>query len=42
MPPDGKSQLIGKKNLMLGKVEGSREGNGRGQDGWMALLTQWT
>ena len=30
------------KTLMLGKVEGSREGNGRGQDGWMALLTQWT
>ena len=25
MPPDGKSQLIGKKNLMLGKIEGKRK-----------------
>ena len=30
------------KTLMLGKLEGSREGNDRGQDGWMALRTQWT
>ena len=26
------------KTLMLGKIEGRR----RGQDGWMASLTQWT
>ena len=29
------------KTLMLGKIEGKREGN-RGWDGWMASLTQWT
>ena len=28
------------KTLMLGKIEG--EGDDRGWDGWMALLTQWT
>ena len=27
------------KTLMLGKTEGRRR---RGQDGWMALLMQWT
>ena len=30
------------KTLMLGKIEGSREGDDRGWDGWMASLTQWT
>ena len=30
-----------KKTLMLGKTENRREGDGRGWDGWMALLTQW-
>ena len=30
------------KTLMLGKSKGRREGNGRGWDGWMALLTGWT
>ena len=37
-PPDSKSWLIG-KSLKLGKIEGKR---GRGWDGWMASLTQWT
>ena len=26
----------------LRKIEGKKEGDNRGQDGWMALLTQWT
>ena len=30
------------KTLMLGKIEGSGEGDNRGWDGWMASLTQWT
>ena len=30
------------KTLMLGKIEGRREGNDRGWDGWMASSTQWT
>ena len=29
------------KTLMLGKIEGGRRGDDRG-DGWMASLTQWT
>ena len=29
------------KTLMLGKIEGKREGGGRGWDGWMASSTQW-
>ena len=28
--------------LMLGKIEGRREGNDRGWDGWMASPTWWT
>ena len=28
--------------LMLGKIEGRREGGDGGRDGWMASLTQWT
>ena len=28
------------KTLMLGKIEGRREGDGREWDGWMASLTQ--
>jgi len=31
-----------KTTLMLGKIEGGREGDGRGWDGWMASPTQWT
>ena len=30
------------KTLMLGKIEGRREGDNRGWDGWMASGTQWT
>ena len=30
------------KTLMLGKIEGRRRRVGRGWDGWMASLTQWT
>ena len=30
------------KTLMLGKIEGGREGDNRGWAGWMASLTQWT
>ena len=30
------------KTLMLGKIEGRREGDNRGWDDWMALPTQWT
>ena len=30
------------KTLMLGKIEGRRGRGDRGQDGWMASLTQWT
>ena len=30
------------KTLMLGKTEGRRTGDGRGWDGWMESLTQWT
>ena len=40
-PPDTKSRLI-KKTLMLGKIEGRKRGDDRGQDDWMASLTQWT
>ena len=39
--------LMGRANsvekiLMLGKIEARGEGDDRGQDGWMALPTQWT
>ena len=30
------------KTLMLRKIEGGREGDDRGRDGWMASPTQWT
>ena len=30
------------KTLMLGKIEGRREWDDRGWDGWMVSLTQWT
>ena len=30
------------KTLMLGKIEGRREGDDRAWDGWMASPTQWT
>ena len=30
------------KTLMLGKIEGRREGDNRGWDGWMASPTQCT
>ena len=28
--------------LILGKIEGRKRRGNRGQDGWMASLTQWT
>ena len=31
-----------KETLMLGKIEGKREGDNSGWDGWMASPTQWT
>ena len=31
-----------KRPLMLEKIEGRRRRDGRGWDGWMASLTQWT
>ena len=40
-PPDVKSWSL-EKALMLGKIEGRREGDDRGWDGWMASPTQWT
>ena len=40
-PPDVQSQLMG-KTLMLGKIEGRRRKDDRGEDGWMASPTQWT
>ena len=30
------------KTLMLGKIEGRREGDNRGWDGWMASQSRWT
>ena len=30
------------KTLMLGKIEGRRDGDDRRGDGWMASLTRWT
>ena len=30
------------ETLMLGKIEGRRRRGDRGENGWMALLTQWT
>ena len=30
------------KTLILGKIEGRKEGDDRGWDGWMASPTQWT
>ena len=30
------------KTLMLGKIEGGREGDDRGWDGWMVSRTRWT
>ena len=30
------------KTLILGKIKGRGEWDGRGWDGWIPLLTQWT
>ena len=30
------------KALILGKIEGRRRRGDRGQDGWLASLTEWT
>ena len=40
-PPDVKHWGIW-KTLMLGKIEGGREGDDKGWDGWMASPTGWT
>ena len=40
-PPDAKHWHIW-KTLMLGKIEGRREKDNRGWDGWMASPTGWT
>ena len=40
-PADAKRWLIC-KTLMLGKIEGGEEGDGRGWGSWMTSLTRWT
>ena len=40
-PPVAKSQPL-EKTLMLGKIEGKRNREQLGWDGWMASPTQWT
>ena len=40
-PSDVKNWLL-EKSLMLGKIEGKREGDDRGWDGSMASVTRWT
>ena len=40
-PPDVRADSL-EKTLMLGKIEGRRKRNNRGQSGWMVSLTQWT
>ena len=40
-PPDSKNWLTG-KDPDAGKIEGRKEGDDRGWDGWMASPTQWT
>ena len=40
-PLMGRVNLL-EKTLMLGKIEGKREGGDRGWDGWMASPIQWT
>ena len=40
-PPDTKNRLIG-NDYDAGKDGRVGEGDKRGQDGWMASLTQWT
>ena len=37
-----RTDSLEKTCLMLRKIEGRREGDDRGWDGWMASLTQWT
>ena len=41
-PPDGKNGLIGKRPWFWERLKVEGEGDGRGWDGWMASLTQWT
>ena len=40
-PPDAKNWLIGKKSWFWERLKAGG-GDGRGWDGWMASLTQWT
>ena len=41
-PPDVKSQLTGRKPWCWERLRARGEGDGKGWDGWMASLTQWT
>ena len=41
-PPDVKSWLILKRPWYWKRLKAGGEGDDRGWDGWMALLTQWT
>ena len=41
-PPHAKSWLIGKKDWCWEGLGAGGEGDDRGWDGWMALLTRWT
>ena len=41
-PPDAKSPLFGKRPWGLERLKAGEEGDNRGWDGWMALLTKWT
>ena len=40
-PPDAKTCLIG-KDPDAERLKAGGKGDDRGQDGWMASLTQWT
>ena len=41
-PPDVKSWLIGKEAWCWERMKAKGEEGGRGRDGWIASLTQWT
>jgi len=41
-PPDAKNWLVGKDSGCWERLRARGEGSGRGWDGWMASLAQWT